>query len=123
MTRKLIYFFLFSMLTISFLSCGKKKIEIPATVLPKEKMVPVIVDIHLAQAAAVIRNPSDSLHYTFGDYLPYILKLHDIPRAEYDSSISFYTSHPELMKEIYDDVINELSKKQSEVKTEKIQIK
>jgi len=120
---KRLIFFLFILLTVSFSSCTKKKIEIPPTVLSKEKMVSVIADIHLAQAAAVIRNPSDTLHYTFGDYLPYILKLHDIPRAEYDSSISFYTVHPELMKEIYEDVINELSKKQGEVKIDKIIIK
>jgi hypothetical protein len=35
-------------------------------------------------------------------------------RAEYDSSMKFYSSRPELLNEIYDEVILRLSAKQAE---------
>jgi hypothetical protein len=47
--------------------------------------------------------------------MTYILKIHHTTQAQYDSSISFYSNHPEMMKDIYDKVITELSKKQGEV--------
>ena len=91
--------------------------EIPAGILSREQIVPVLVDVHLAHAAEVIRTPGDTVLYTFNDMLPFILEKHKIDKAVYDSSIAFYTSHPEVMREVYDEVINELSKKQGEVKT------
>ncbi len=97
-----------------FTSCSKKSIDIPKNILTKTEMVPVLVDIHLAQAVVGINQRSDSLRYTLNDYSFSIFKLHHITREKYDSSLQFYTSHPELLEEIYAEVINELSKKQSE---------
>ena len=99
---------------IFFFSCSKKSITIPDNVLSKKEIVPVLVDIHLAQAAANRNQFSDTVHNSLSDYTPFIFQSHRITKQKYDSSISFYTKYPELMDEIYQDVINELSKKQSE---------
>jgi hypothetical protein len=95
-------------------SCTKPEVQIPPHVLPKEKMVPVLADVHIAQAAAVMNAASDTTRYAMTDLMTTIFKIHHITQAQYDSSISFYTKHPELMSQIYDSVITELSKKQSE---------
>ncbi len=104
-------------------SCSKKKIEIPAGILNRDEMVPILVDVHLAHAAEVIRNPGDTLNYSFKDMLPFILNKHNVAKTLYDSSIKYYTAHPEVMREVYDEVINQLSRKQGEVKTSVPQIK
>ena len=44
----------------------------------------------------------------------FIFKTHHITKQSYDNSMAFYTLHPEILNEIYEEVINELSKKQSE---------
>jgi hypothetical protein len=97
-----------------FFSCSKKKIDIPENVLGKEKMVPVLVDMHLAMALIGISQSSDSVHYTLDDYSASIFRMHHITKEQYRISLEFYTAHPELLDDMYAEVINELSKKQSE---------
>ena len=95
-------------------SCGKPKTIIPEGVLSEKEMIPVLVDIHIAQSAASLYDPEDSAKHNMNEMLPYILSIHHIEKAKYDSSISFYTRHPEIMQVMYDEVINEISKKQGE---------
>ena len=83
-------------------------------ILKKEELVPVLVDIHLAQTVVGMNQVNDSSHYSVTDYSAYIFKIHGIKKETYDSSLSFYTAHPELLDEIYQEVINELSRKQGE---------
>jgi hypothetical protein len=97
-----------------FFSCSKKPVDIPETVLSREEMVSVLVDIHLAQALVGINQFNDSLHYNLNDYLSSVFQMHHLTREKYARSLEFYTDHPELLDEMYADVINELSKKQSE---------
>ena len=96
-------------------SCNKKAVEIPKGILTKQELVPVLADMHLAQAAAGLNQFSDTARYNLNEYSDAIFKLHHISKEKYDSSLSFYSSHPDLLDEIYQEVINELSKKQSEV--------
>ncbi len=95
-------------------SCSNKPIDTPKNILTKTEMVPVLVDMHLVQAVVGVNQQSDSLRYSINDYVSSIFKLHHITKEKYDSSLQFYTAHPELLDEIYAEVINELSKKQSE---------
>ena len=97
-----------------YCSCSQPKAEIPKGVLTQKEMIPVLVDIHIAQAATGLYNAGDTALFTMNDYIPYILKIHHIEKALYDSSTAFYTLHPEIMQEMYDEVISELSKKQGE---------
>ncbi len=101
-------------LFLVFCSCSKSKVKTPEGVLSQKEMIPILVDVHIAQAAAGLHNEADTARFTLNDYLPYILKTHHVEKIVYDSSISFYTLHPEIMQEMYDEVINELSKKQGE---------
>jgi hypothetical protein len=110
--RRLLPVFL---LTVFMTSCSKPKTVIPAGVLTEKEMIPLLVDIHIAQAAVSVENVNDSLKYTMDEMLPYILSIHHVERAAYDSSIGYYTRHPELMQQMYEEVINELSKEEGEV--------
>jgi len=105
----------FLILLTTVLSCSKPKTIIPAGVLTEKEMIPLLVDIHIAQAAASIYNASDSAMYNMNEMLPYILSIHHVEKATYDSSVGFYTRHPELMQQMYEEVINELSKEEGEV--------
>ena len=105
---------LFILLVFFYCSCSQPKAEIPEGVLTQKEMIPILVDIHIAQAATGLYNAGDTALFTMNDYIPYILKIHHIEKALYDSSTAFYTLHPEIMQEMYDEVISELSKKQGE---------
>ena len=74
-------------------------------------MVSIMKDVHLAEAelsaksADMINNPlADTISYTD------IFKKNKIQKWQYDSSLMYYSLHPEMLNEIYDEVINELEK-------------
>lgn len=78
-------------------------------------MAAVIADIHLAEAEANIHMLPDS---SSGKKISYgtIFEKHSVTKQQYEESLSFYISHPELLDEIYEAVLNELSKMQGEAK-------
>lgn len=95
------------------LGCHKGEGKIPEDILPKNKMVAVLVDVHLARAAfdfSVIQG--DSITRTA--YYDYIYKIHNVSKKNFTKSFSYYTEHFELMEKVYQEVIIELSKKQAE---------
>ncbi|MBI4929172.1 MAG: DUF4296 domain-containing protein [Bacteroidetes bacterium] len=96
------------------LSCGQseKQVVIPANVLPKEKMAEVITDIHLAEAETNFRPLPDSASTEKLSFQK-VFEENKITKAQYDTSISFYIGHPELLNEVYEKVLNELSKMQA----------
>ena len=98
-------------------SCGepeKQITTIPSSVLPKEKMAAVITDIHLAEAEANLNTLPDSASTAQVGFQK-IFEKNSISKAQYDSSLVFYVDHPELINEVYEIVMNELSKRQGEV--------
>lgn len=112
---------LYILICVLLLACAEKKpVEVPSTVLPKDKMAMVLVDIHLIEAGMnlnVMSPESAAIPTGMGASID-VLKKHEITKAQYDSSFVFYTQHPEMLKEIYDDVLNELSKLQAKVANE-----
>lgn len=114
---KVISYNLWQRLTIASLififSCGEKTHETPANIIPRETFVQVLVDFALAESAAntniknVPNNQADSV-YNFNP-----LEENNITKAQYDSALVFYSSHTELYKEIYQEVLQRLNAMQT----------
>ena len=103
------------------ISCSQDKtVHIPDSVLPEEKMAEVLVDIHLLEATLNISTFSRD-NITKSDLSPTtdILKKHEINKAQYDESFAFYTRNPQLLGEVYQQVLNDLSKMQAQVTNSK----
>lgn len=113
--KKLFGFFFAFACIVTLFSCKPREVKIPEGILTKQKLIPVLVDIHLAQTVVGLNQLNDSTGFGLNEYLTAILKLHHVTKQSYENSLTFYTSHPEMLNEIYQEVINELSKKQSEV--------
>lgn len=92
-------------------SCGEKEttVEIPANILPKEKMVQVLTDVHLAEAEANLRTLPDSASKEPIGFQK-IFDKDSITKKQYEESLTFYIDHPVLLDSIYTQVLNELSK-------------
>ena len=87
-------------LCVSLASCFK---EIPTTeaVLPQEKMVQVLTDIHLAESmlSEIKHRPTqDSLAIA---YYAHIMALHEIDAEQFDQSMNAYFTNPSLMDSLY----------------------
>lgn len=72
----------------------------------------VITDILLAEAEISLKTFPD----TSSEKIDYqkIFEKDKITKEQYDKSISFYIDHPELLNEVYEKVLNELSRMQGE---------
>lgn len=97
------------LLSILAYSCSNSASEkIPDTVLSNEQMVKLLVAIHLEEANQnmLIVNQQQIQPDTL--VFDAIFQKHSVTKAQYDSSMLYYSRHPELLDKIYDDVISEL---------------
>lgn len=97
------------------LSCKDSKVNIPPDILPSEQLVPILADIQIAQASQIILEYTDTVHYTLKTYQLAILNKKNIPEEKFISTMKFYAQYPELLQEINNEVVNELSKRQGEL--------
>ncbi len=104
------------LLFLVFTSCNKK-VEIPADVLPKEKMTKVLSDIHevesLIQFSALERN--DSTKAVAYGYYKHVFQKNNVTPEQFHRSFNFYSDHLDLLDKIYEEVMIDLTKKQVEV--------
>jgi len=118
MMRKLLLLFF----VLTFFTCSNQ--STPKGVLPKEKMVPLLVDMHLAEPLYakrfVLGLPDSSAMQDL--YLSF-LKKHKVSKKEFESSVFYYGKHPDQYKEIYDEVLERLNKMEIKIKQERPAIK
>lgn len=98
---------------LAFFSCNPKEVPIPDYVLDKETFSDVICDFTLAESAATLNVKNvpfekfDSV-YAFNPLLD-----RKLTRQQFDTSLYFYSRHPELFKEVYELALEKLSKFQA----------
>ena len=81
-----------------------------------------MVDIHLLEATMNSINITPDKVSSANATIPTaidVFKKNNISKKQYDESFDFYTKHPEILSEIYQLVLNNLSKMQAEVMNEK----
>ncbi|HRS54117.1 MAG TPA: DUF4296 domain-containing protein [Bacteroidales bacterium] len=105
------------MFLFSFYSCQNKSSEIVYnndSIIAPRKMVEILVDVHLAEAALNIKqlNNQDIKYYTYL-YYSNIFKKHNIDIFLFKRSLEYYLSHPEYFEDIYNEVMGSLIQMQS----------
>lgn len=98
-------------------SCYHKQQESsfnPDLVMPPDKMVAVLVDIHLVDGALGTKQRQGAdMKELSGPYLDFVLEKHQITREMLDESTRYYAYHMEEYSGIYEKVLDELGKIQS----------
>lgn len=94
------------LVVVSLIACnnsGRKYI------ISENKFVDVLVDIHLADAIALYNNPVSSGFMLESDSLyESVFTNHGVTRAQFDSTISYYSKRPEDFLRVYNNVTNKL---------------
>lgn len=109
--RKIGIVFILSVL----IGCSKKEVEIPDDVIPRDTMIVVLAEIHLAEATIQVLNVdlNDSTKIaSFGLYR-HIFSKHKITQELFKKSFDFYRSEPAYFHAMYDEVITYLSEEQA----------
>lgn len=94
MHRILIWFFIVSI----FSACTQRTNYI----IPEDKFLEILIDLHLYDALVQSRKLKDTeLNQIDSAYLyPSLFAKHNVTSEQFDSSLSYYTSHPEILNEI-----------------------
>ena len=111
--RIIFSFIIFS--SLLFFSCESKEteIDIPPNIMSEDKLVKVLTDCYLGEGASGINVKNVTGQKFDSAYLFNPLNDNKISRELFDSSISFYTKHPKVLKIIYDRVLDRLSQMQA----------
>jgi len=84
--------------------------------IPKQEMIQILVDVELAESAIVIeqsRNKNIDIFSTY--YYDSVFKKYKISRKQFEENLKYYAKKDDDFNEMYIQVINILSRKQSEV--------
>ncbi len=103
-------------------SCGKKvddDVPIPPGILPPDRFAALLIDFSLAESAATMNIRSIPIQKVDSVYAFDPLTEHSVRKSQYDSTLRFYSAHPEMYKAVYDTVLVRLS----EFKTKRNTIK
>ena len=105
--KKLFLVFCVSLFALS--AC--KNNDLPEHILSQEKMLPIMVDLHIAEETIDVRNLNfDSSRVLYHSvYKPAVLKKHNVKLADFDSSFVYYERNIEHMNDLYQRVIDTLS--------------
>jgi hypothetical protein len=104
--------------SVFFLSCSPREEEpLPSGILGKDKMVAVLVDIHLGEAAADNRNLSaNQVNEVMAGRYSELYARHGITTRQFVSSYNYYLEHAELLSPIYAEVVNQLTTRESGIR-------
>src|SRR5512136_1374350 len=105
-------------ITLLFSCTGKRNY-----VIPEKKLIPVLVDIHLADGIAmVVPYSSSTLKLDSSQLYEAVFKKHHITRAMFDSSMGYYLRKTDKLNDIYTEVNSILSKMESDLETGKAEV-
>ncbi|MCF8275265.1 MAG: DUF4296 domain-containing protein [Flavobacteriales bacterium] len=107
--------FLFS-ISLFVVSCQENEPKKPAYLIDEEKMVSMMVDMHIVETAANLKiyNP-DSSGLQYDEAFGSIFATNNVSKADFDSSLYYYSTQTDRMDVIYDKVLENLSEQESEV--------
>jgi hypothetical protein len=100
-------------------ACNSKEESRPADIIPREKMVSIIADIHMAEGIISAREyTKDSSLLLFTELENQMLTKYGVTQKEFRDSYNWYTSHVEEYKELYTIVVDTLNVRTSEGKVQ-----
>lgn len=109
--------FLFAGILFSACNEGHEKLKKPDVFLEQKAMEELLLEIHLSDAIAQEKsNGNPALEKDLSEQgLKQILQNHQLRKTSFDSLYEFYVRQPELLDEMYANIITNLSKKQAEL--------
>lgn len=97
-------------------SCEEETSVRPSHLISRDKMVGILVDIHLTDAAYQSRRFSSELvkQFSESDFYYSVLRKHRVADSVFESSLIYYCSKPKEFEKIYTRVINKLTEMEQE---------
>jgi len=106
-----LFFFL-----LVFFSCEKPTVEKPEKLIQEDKMIEMLVDIHLAEASFSTRRHRDTIVEKSSSVNFYysILEKHQVTDSVFENSFVYYASQPRNFEKMYRQAMNKLNEMELE---------
>ncbi|MDD5506702.1 MAG: DUF4296 domain-containing protein [Bacteroidales bacterium] len=90
---------------------------VPANLIPADTMITILVDVHLIESSLKMIHTKklDNERYT-DSYYHTLFEKHHITRQQFLQSLEYYEQDAKMLEKIYEDVIIELSKMESQAR-------
>ena len=89
----------------------------PRDILRKEQLVPLLMDLHMVYAVqSSVEFRKIAVQVDSVDAYSYIFDKHGVPKVVFDSTIAWYSRHPEQFTKVYDEVVMNLTQIQDSIK-------
>lgn len=121
-----LFFFLATIITLFSCGDGENEVEIPPGILNKEQFSKVLADLALAESAANLNIKNVKVEKTDSTYAFNPFEENHITQAQYDTSALFYSKHPDLYKEAYEEamrLLSEMQVRRNEIKKDSVKKK
>ena len=100
-----------------FLGCNAEHKPPGKYLLTREQFISVLVDVHLVNAVQTTSEFYELItEYDSIDLHSDIFEKHNIKKAAFDSTFSYYSKKPDYMTGVYNEVIMRLSKLQDSIR-------
>ncbi|MBK3519588.1 DUF4296 domain-containing protein [Carboxylicivirga marina] len=110
--------YLYTLLIVLILASCSTRPRVPGSLPDEEKMAQVLADIY--QVESILGQTR--LSYNSGKedkvsgYYRYVLEEHQMTKVEFDTAMSWYSANPTVLTDVYEEVIEILSRREAEIK-------
>ncbi|MDF2437391.1 MAG: hypothetical protein K0Q95_1767 [Bacteroidota bacterium] len=104
---------------LTFSCTDPEEVVVPEDILKEEKMAQIFTDLSILEASMNVHVESIDPKTDKSAQQINIYAKHGITKEQFEESYRFYTENPEKMNEVYQLVLNDLSKLQAKVMNEK----
>ena len=101
--------FLLLLLVLMFTACQKKTSITGKEFIEREVLVDLLVDIHLMDGVTQDRRFGRKFDADSIDILTPILEKYEVSRQMFDTTMFLYSRNPELLDQVYNDVLIKLN--------------
>lgn len=107
--------FLLALILLGIMACQQKKSISGDEFIEREVLVDVLADIHLADGLSNDRKFHRRYDVDSIDILSPILEKYQVTRQMFDTTMYVYTRNPELLDQVYSEVLIKLNVKMDEL--------
>lgn len=101
-----------------FVACSGEE-QLPADILPMDKMVQITADVELLEAYLVSVKKSNAPDSVAEQQYELLLSKHELSKEEYRKSMKYYMDDRVQLRELYTKVLEELNAREAELKLDK----
>ncbi len=77
-------------------------------------MTEILVQKHIQEAAYNLNKTNERpLNFAVGQHLSTVLAAMNVSQKDFETSLRYFSEHPQMLNRIYDEVINELNRMQA----------